>query len=92
MRKQFGAFPAQQFARLLSPGAIEVAVPQQTFHRDLFDLSVNCHLPSTKTAPAGGLPCGRLGDAQRFVIAAVRVQALRLICRCLRFSHHLPRA
>ena len=36
MRKEFGALPAQQFARLLSPDAIEVAVPQQAFDRDLF--------------------------------------------------------
>ena len=36
MRKQFGALPAQQFARLFSPNAIEVAVPQQAFDRDLF--------------------------------------------------------
>ena len=43
MRKQFWAFSAQQFARLLSPRAIQVAVPQQTFYGNFFGFV--CQLP-----------------------------------------------
>ena len=75
MREEFGALPAQHLPRFVSFDAISLAVPQQALTAISFDRCVNCHFPSTKTAPAGGLPCGRLGDVQRFVMsAAVRIQ------------------